>query len=375
MATNDYGTWNAPPLDDAGSLSGTPEGQSFMRYWNDEVQKSRQQGTAYNNGRGLNRQDLERAHQAVWDASGGQGYQPGQGGAVQQGGMAGGGMNYGGYAGGATDMSNIGLRGMGWAQGEAQRDRGATAIEDQELSDREAQARYGDQAGAIQLAREAAMGQAPSQAAYLMQAGLNQGLANQQAMAGGARGAAGIALAQGNAQANAATMQNQAYTQAGAMRADEMNQARNLYGGLAGTQRQQDQNRLGMGNDMSKYNAGANDQYRLGMGQLGLGYYGASQRPHESQLNADVGYYNTNVSDGNADADRQAQERARRAAQNQQRNQQAYQAIGQAFGMAGQIGAGVAGANTNSASATPPPAPRGMAGGYYQPSATGIGNF
>lgn len=195
---------------------------------------------------------------------------------------------YGGYEGGANEMSGLGLTNMNWAQGQAMQNREAQAVEDQVLSDREAQTRFGDQAGALQLHREAAMGMAPSEAAFLMQSGLDRSLANQQALAGSARGAAGIALAGQNAQANAASMQNQAFTQAGALRAAEMAQARGAYGDMSNQVRGQDQNRLGMGNQMSQFNAGLDDQYRLGMGQLGLGYYGASQRPLESQLGADV---------------------------------------------------------------------------------------
>lgn len=286
---------------------------------------------------------------------------------------------YGGYPGGAADMANLGLRGMGWAQGESMRDRGATAVEDQELSDREAQSRYGDQAGSLMLAREAAMGQAPSQAAYLMQAGLDRSLANQQAMAGGARGAAGIALAQGNAQSNAAAVQNQAYTQAGAMRADEMAGARGLYGGLAGQQRQQDQNRLGMGNEMSRYNAGANDQYRMGMGQLGLGYYGASQRPYESQFGGDVQMqgYRAGANQNQNQLDWQKAQAA--AAERNKWQDRGIAAAGTAtMGFANAISKNP---NSGMQGSGPPPAPPSGgptgygSGTYYQPSATGRGPF
>lgn len=211
-------------------------------------------------------------------------------------------LNYGGYEGGAADIANIGLKGMGasnrgaqWAQNEAQRNRGAQAIENQELSNREADSRFGDQSGAIQLAREAAMGQAPSEAAYLMQQGLNQGAAAQASQAGSARGASAIAQAQGNAAGNTAALQQNAYNQGAALRAQEMATGRSQYGGLSGQQREQDLQRLGMGNQMSQFNANLNDQYRMGMGGLGaqygnqgLGWYQASQNPYNQQLNADT---------------------------------------------------------------------------------------
>jgi hypothetical protein len=209
--------------------------------------------------------------------------------------------NWGGYQGAAGDWSQIGLDRMGqstggqnWAQGQAQANRGPQAQENQQLSNLEAQSRGWDQAGALQLAREGAMGLAPSQAAYQMQAGLDRSLANQQAIAGGARGGAGIAMASANANASAANLQNQAYTAGGQLAAQEQQAYRQMYGDMANQQRAQDQNRLGMGNQMSQYNAGLNDQYRLGMGglanqygQTGLGWYNAAQSPYDKQAQLD----------------------------------------------------------------------------------------
>lgn len=211
-------------------------------------------------------------------------------------------VNYGGQY-GADGIAQMGFDRMGYSNGaqgwqnrESQRNRGPQAFENQELSDREAASRYGDQDGSIMLAREAAMGQAPSVAAYQMQAGLDRAMAQQSAMAGGARGAGGIAMAGANAAASGAAMQNQAYQGAGMLRAQEMADGRALYGNLAGQQRGQDQNRLQMGNQMSQYNAGANDNYRLGMGglanqtgQTGQGWYQAAQNPYNQQGQMDMG--------------------------------------------------------------------------------------
>lgn len=214
---------------------------------------------------------------------------------------------YGGYEGGAYDWSQIGLTRMGQAnraQQYAQQGmmgyRGPQARENQTLSNREALTRGWDQAGALQLSREAAMGQAPSQAAYQMQQGLNQAQASQAGMAGGARGAAGLALAQGNAAANTANLQSEAYNQAAQLRAGEMAQARGMYGQLAGQMREQDLARLQMGNQMGQFNAGLNDQYRLGMGNLSnqlrnqdVEWYKAAMAPHQSQFAGDTAAYNT----------------------------------------------------------------------------------
>jgi hypothetical protein len=162
-----------------------------------------------------------------------------------------------------------GMGGSFWQ--EAQDPYGSMAYENQELSNREAQSRDYDQAGAMELARGAAMGQAPSAAAYQMQAGLNAAGAQQAAQAGGARGAAGLAMAQGNAASNVANMQQNAFTAAGQLRAQEMAEARGLYGGLAGQMRQQDQNRLGMGNQMSQFNSTIGLQRQMGFGNMALG--------------------------------------------------------------------------------------------------------
>lgn len=242
---------------------------------------------------------------------------------------------WGGDPGMADKFSNIAQGNMGnamdmanWANGQAMEDRGPQAWEDQTLSNREASARDYDQAGAMQLAREAAMGQAPSEAAYMMQAGLNNAVAGQQSAAGSARGAAALANAQSNAQANTAALQNQAFTQAGQLRANEMAQARGAYGGLAGQMREQDLHRLQMGNDMSNRNADRNDAYKGMMmqggnayGTQGQGWYKGAMEPYNNQadLNAkkqalDYSSYN-NAQDLNAGVD--AAEAARRQQEKQ----------------------------------------------------------
>lgn len=227
-------------------------------------------------------------------------------------------QGYGGQY-GADNLAGMGFQGMGnafgnqnYAMGQAMYGSGAQGGENPYLSQYEADSRGLDQAGSLQLLREAAMGQSPSQAAYLMKQGLDQGLANQQAMMGGARGNAGIALAGGNAAANAGAMQNQAYTQAGALRANEMANAMNLYNQGANQMRAQDQNRLGMGNAMSQFNAGQTNQYQMGMGGLGAQYgnmannwYQMGMHPYDQQSNVDVA--NMNNSSGNYN---QAQARA-----------------------------------------------------------------
>lgn len=165
---------------------------------------------------------------------------------------------------------------------------GGMAWESADLANREAESRGYDQAGALQLAREAAMGQAPSEAAYMMQQGLNSAIANQSAVAGGARGAAALAQAQGNMASNVANLQNQTFGQAGLLRAKEMAEARGMYGGLAGQTRQQDLERLGYANDIAKTNATNNMNFTLGAGNIAQGYG-----------NQGIGWFNAGANVGN----------------------------------------------------------------------------
>ena len=191
----------------------------------------------------------------------------------------------------------------GFAGDEMMWDRGPMARETQALSDREAMASGGDMSGALQLAREGAMGMAPSAAAYQMQQGLNDATATQSAIAGSARGSAALANAQGNSAANVANLQQNAFSEGGRLRAAEMQNYANLYGGLAGQNVNQAQNRMQMGNQMSQYNAGLNDQYRLGMGGLGVQY---GQLGNELEK-TNQGYFGQGVGIAGKAADLEAQ--------------------------------------------------------------------
>lgn len=212
-------------------------------------------------------------------------------------------FDWGGHPDAAGNTFQRGLHGestfrdqSAWAAGQMANPTNASqAWENQELSDNESWTRGFDQAGALQLSREAAMGEAPSQAAWQMQQGLDQSLAAQQAQMGSARGNAGLALAGGNAAANSASLMNQTYGQSAALRAGEMAQARGLYGGLSGQVRDQDLQRLGQGSQMSQFNAGNTTNYQLGMGnvsnaygQTGLGYYKGAMDPLNNQYDGKI---------------------------------------------------------------------------------------
>lgn len=228
---------------------------------------------------------------------------------------------YGGYAGGAQDMTKQGLSGAGkatnmanWANIQSQYAglRDPRARENQQLSNYEAGGR-GVLGAATSLAAQAAEGKTPSEAAYLMQSGLNRAIANQSALTGSVRGANAMALAQGNQGANVANLQQQAYNDAGALRAKEMAEARSLYGNLAGNLRAGDMSRLNAGNQMSQFNADLNDRYALGMANAGnaasntgLGWYSASMDPMKQQLAADDRYRSDAINLYSSQQDRDA---------------------------------------------------------------------
>jgi len=201
----------------------------------------------------------------------------------------------------AADYYNIGKAGLGasnadaaWASGMAKQ-WGPQAMENQDLSNLEATSRGYHQEGALNLALKGALGQQPSEAAYQLQSGLDKSLAQQQAVQGSARGAAGIALAGGNAGANMANLQQNAFTEAGRLRAQEIAGYSNMYGNLAGQQRGQDQQRLNMGNQMSQFNAQNTTQRQLGFlqganqsRQTGQGYYGQMGQGYNQNLQGDL---------------------------------------------------------------------------------------
>lgn len=154
-----------------------------------------------------------------------------------------------------------------WGKAMTADERKARAWEDSALSGNEEMGR-GEQAGSTMLAREAAMGLAPSQAEMVLQQGFNRASAEQTSQAGGARGLAALSQAQNNASASQAALHQQTATEASRLRAQEMAEARGLYGSLSGQLRQGDQGRLQMGNQMSQYNASLNEQYGGRMGQM-----------------------------------------------------------------------------------------------------------
>jgi hypothetical protein len=160
--------------------------------------------------------------------------------------------------------------------------------ESQYYSDNEGQSRAYQQAG-LDLTTQAAMGLAPSEAAYQMQRGLDQASAAQNSMQGSARGAAAIANAQGNATSNIAGLQQGVFTDAGQLRAQEMAQARGMMGTQSQALRGMDQGRLNSSNEFGLANRSMGNQQQLGLLAASQGYGGLDNSRYSVNQNAALG--------------------------------------------------------------------------------------
>jgi hypothetical protein len=170
---------------------------------------------------------------------------------------------------------------------------------------------------ALGLARTAATGGAPSAAAILGQQGLDRAASEQQSLAASARGPAALAMAQQQAAYNTANMQQQGAGQMAAMRAQEMDQARQRYLEGTGLMRSQDQGRLGMEQQRGTAQAGMDQGYQQGQAEwyknqalaggqmqdraIGLGRYGfESGRDQERAMSSSEQEYRDKVAAKNA---------------------------------------------------------------------------
>lgn len=158
------------------------------------------------------------------------------------------------------------------------------------------QSAMGSMRDAMGLARGAAMGNAPSQAAIMMKQGNDQAIANQMSMAAGARGPAAMAMAQQNAMGNASNMSTQNMNNTGALRAQEMAQARAAYGGMASGygqmatgMRGQDLQYMGQNANQAQYLSDLEMRQR-GLGLQGqLGWEGMARGVAQDQMGAQMG--------------------------------------------------------------------------------------
>lgn len=167
---------------------------------------------------------------------------------------------------------------------------------------------------ALDMMRQAAMGQGPSVAQQQLMAGRDAALQNSMAMANSARGGgANLAAAQMAAQRQQGEMMGQANQQAATLRANEMMQARQQYGQMAAQQRAQDLQAQGLDAGQAQAQAqlemqqrGLNDQYSMGMYGLGQrsaeDVQGGGEAMTRDRMGAELGagQINESVAAGNA---------------------------------------------------------------------------
>jgi|GEM_PF-2759751 len=227
-------------------------------------------------------------------------------------------QSWGGYAGRPDSPDNHGGTGNGAAQdANRYRNLGVAAANRQAYqqnfdaanSDRNnaAYARLNQQ-DAVRLQQEAAYGQAPSAAQSLSRNMLDQSLQAQMAGAASARGGslAQAAAMRGAAQ-QAGAMQQQGMNQIGAMRAQEMAQARDAYMGAASQLRGQDY----QSQALAQQQAGMQQQSELAQRQMNqqaqMGYEQMGWNTQNAQLGADMQKYGTDQGTRNQQRDRDFQ--------------------------------------------------------------------
>lgn len=132
----------------------------------------------------------------------------------------------------------------------------------------------GQQLSAMRMAKEAAMGLAPSQAEILSRANMDRAASAQASLAAGARGPAGLALAQQQAAAQTANAQAQINQQAYAGRAAEQEAARNSYAAQAAGIRGGDQSSQAQAANQAQYQANMKAQNRAQNDSTALAYEG-----------------------------------------------------------------------------------------------------
>jgi hypothetical protein len=179
-------------------------------------------------------------------------------------------------------------------------DRGTVYSEDAGLSGASAATRA-EQLNALNLSRDAAMGLAPSEAAYQTKIGMNDIAAARSSQMGGARGLSALGGAQTMGSAAAGQSAGNLAMQGGLARSKEIADAVGMYGTQAGTVRDQDLSRLGLSNQNSMFNAKLNDDWKMGnanllaqQGNLGnaqsgvdLGWMGEQYRGQDKQFQYD----------------------------------------------------------------------------------------
>ena len=179
-------------------------------------------------------------------------------------------------------------------------DRGPQSVENSVLSGRESATRN-EQGKALNLSMQAAMGGAPSAAAYNQKLSENKIASGLSGMQGQAKGLAGLGSAQISGNATAGELAGDGAFKAGMGRSNEIGNAIGTYGAQAGQVRGQDLTRLGMSNQNNLFNTGLNNEWKVGnanlaAGQANLGnsqdqmdqqWMGESMKPEDTQFQMD----------------------------------------------------------------------------------------
>jgi hypothetical protein len=194
-------------------------------------------------------------------------------------------FEYAGRAGGAEEQAN-------YYRSQAENAQGRQAAQADYTVTNEDRARAlamrGQQEQALDLQRQAALGQAPSVAQQQMQAGLDQAMRSQESMRASARGASGLALADYNAAANVAAQQQQVGVQSSILRAQEMAQARDAYQAGATGIRGMDYSAAGQAAGMAQYQSDAQMKQREMNDRYALGMYGAQEGVRAAQMQGNL---------------------------------------------------------------------------------------
>ncbi len=179
-------------------------------------------------------------------------------------------------------------------------DRGVVSPENDALLRREGQSRD-QQAQGLDMQREAAMGGAPSAAAFQTRMAMNDNMAGQAAASGSARGLGALNGVQGVGAAGAGNSAGGIGMTGGMGRSKEMSDAVGMYGSNSGIMRQGDITRLRDGDTNSLGNADLNNNWKLGnaglaakQGQLGVeqdkmrgNWFDAASEPAKKQAEFD----------------------------------------------------------------------------------------
>ena len=275
--------------------------------------------------------------------------------------------NVGGYDGGGKDIRDLFQEGekannaaqaanrgaMGESLGRMQEDRGEVSPENAQLVAREAASRQ-QQGLSLDMQRDAAMGNAPSEAAAQTQIGMNDISGGQAGAMGAARGLSALGGVQTTGAAGAGQAAGNLAVQGGMGRSAEVGQAIGMYGTSSGDMRQGDLGRVNQTNQNALANQSMNDSWKLGnaglavkQGQLGVAqgqmddaYYEASKEPMMRQLGYDQ---EMKAIEAGASSDSAAGKRARANADNDRNRQLAGGAVAGGLTLVGALG-GPAGA-------------------------------